>query len=56
MTRKSQSGYAGTWALSYIVPLGGAAGAYALTHSVGFGIAAMVILFALLVVAARGRR
>jgi hypothetical protein len=45
--KQTTSGYAGTWALSYIIPLALAGIVYALTHSVAAGIVAVIVGFVL---------
>jgi hypothetical protein len=54
--KQNASSYAGTWALSYIIPLAVAGGVYALTHSVAAGIVAVVAGFVLFIMIAARRR
>jgi len=54
--RQTTPGYAGTWALSYIIPLGVAALVYALGRSVAAAVAAVLIAFILFLLMLAKRR
>ncbi|MGH3193753.1 MAG: hypothetical protein ACRDPY_46625 [Streptosporangiaceae bacterium] len=54
--RQATSGYAGTWALSYIIPLGVAALVYALSHSVAAAVVAVIVAFILFVLVLAKKR
>jgi hypothetical protein len=54
--KQNTSSYAGTWALSYIVPLAIAGAVYALTHSVAAGVVTVIVGFVLFMMIAAKRR